>query len=567
MLVRLEIFNFAVILHAVFEPENGLNVISGETGAGKSLLVDALDLIMGGKSNKAVVRTGCDKACVEAVFEYSEMSKSQKVLLEDYLKENGIPFENNGLIISREVSSDGKSIARINGRSIILSVLRIVTSYLVDIHGQHDTQKIFDESIHCSILDNFQSQKISPLFDNYTKLLNAYKDVVLSIRKLGSSPDELNKRREYLAFAYESISKAGFRENEEDELTNERQILKQTEKTSGLLQEINQLLSDDYDSQVVSNVSSAASISSKLSALVPDSKDYSDISSRLSNISLELSSITDEISNLYESLGFNQERINTIDNRLSLLYDMKAKYGSNIEQINAFAQKAKEEIAQIDNSSDKLIELKALRKEIEEDLLVASRNLSDARHEVAKSLSSRIEEELNDLEMPSTKFEVLFANRPKDKYFSSNGTENISFIFSANPGETPKALSKIASGGEASRIMLAIKSVLSNVDNTPTLIFDEIDTGISGKASAAVALKLKSISKSHQVLCVTHTAQIAAAADSNFYLNKDIDGNSSETKVSRLNKSEQITEVSRLLSGTDATSSITLAQELVARFS
>ncbi len=560
MLVRLEITDFAIISHIVFEPENGLNVISGETGAGKSLLIDAIGLIMGNKASKNLIRHDCNKASVEAVFTLTDRESDS---VSETLNENGINVEDNQLIVLREIFQDGRSSARINGRGVNLSVLSSLINGLIDIHGQHDNQRIFDEKTHVFLLDKFGGSEVADALNEYTKILNEYKSTVLKIRDLGASPEKLQKRREYLEFAYERISDAGFKTGEEEELHLRKKNIMQASSVNECLSSAEQLLSSDADS-VKEKLFAALSA---INRLVKIDESFKDLSDRLNSCYYELESVTDEISSELNKTDFSEQELNEVDNRLSLLYDLKSKYGDSIEEINDFMKSAEKEISEIDNNGKVLDELRAERVKIEKRLLESSRKLSEIRRANASKLGNLIIKELSELEIPSARFDVEFTERSKERYFSSYGTEDIKFVFSANPGESLKPLSKIVSGGEASRIMLAVKKILSGADETATLIFDEIDTGISGAASIAVATKLKSISKKHQVLCVSHTAQIAACSDCSWFLKKESDLVSSYAYINRLDENSKITEVSRLLSGTSSEESINLAKNLIESFS
>lgn len=562
MLSRLEIKNFAIISHSVFEPQKGLNVISGETGAGKSLLIDAIGLILGDKATKTLIRTNENKAYVEAVFDFVNVNTNVIDNIKSDLESAGVEFDENSLIVTREISNDGRSNARINGRTVVLSLLKSVTSRLIDIHGQNDTQKIFDESTHLNLLDGYIGEDINVLKDEYRSTLSRYKDIVLSIKKLGSSPEQRLMRKEFLSFAVNEIKDAKLIEGEEEKLSELKAKYSNSAKIALAFEQMNELVGIN-DQSGSSKVKIASGILSKLATSF---EEYSDLSARLESISLDLDSIAEEISSEADKFDNSEAKLDEINSRISLIYSLKSKYGDSIEEINSYLENAQREIDEIDKSGDTLIKLKAERHSIESELLSLANKMSQIRHNKASELSSRIIEELVDLEMPQCEFFVEFKEHSKDKYFSINGTEDISFAFSANPGESPKPLSKIASGGEASRIMLAIKTILSEVDETGTLVFDEIDTGISGIASLKVAQKLKRISNNHQVLSVSHTAQIAAAATENFYIHKEIGNNSSETKIDNLDYEGKLKEVSRLLSGTTNSESLDLAKSLINQF-
>ena len=558
MLTSLGIKNLAIIPEAEFDPSKGLNVISGETGAGKTLLIDAISLIMGSKASKALVGNESDEAFVEAVFDLSDMKDKE---FSGLLKEYEIEPEDDTLIISRKVTREGKSSARINNKTVVLSVLKEVSSCLIDIHGQHDTQKIFDDKYHITLLDTFGAEEVGEARKVYLELLDEYKNIYSEIKKLSKSPEETARRKEYLEFAVKEITNAGFKPGEDTKL---KELKKRYQSNMALAVEINNadcmLNGSDNEMSAAAMVQSACNSYKKLSDADSAHKDIFD---RLENITLELQSIASEVASLRSGLDFSPEKMDEIDNRLSDLYSLEAKYGDSIEEINEFKESAEKELELIEKSADILKELRQKRSEVEQKLLSAAEKLTDKRRETAKTLSEAICTELKDLEMPDAVFSVDFKRRPKEKFFSLHGIDDVSFMFSANIGHEPRALSETASGGEASRIMLAIKTVLSRFDTIPTLIFDEIDTGVSGKAANGIAHKLKSISKDIQVLCVSHTAQIAAGADSNFLLSKSVKDGVTGTSCQRLKEQEVVKEVARLLSGDTADESVKLAEQLI----
>lgn len=562
MLKRLEINNFAVISHTVLEPESGFNVISGETGAGKSLLIDAIGLILGSKASKNLIRNDSDEAFVEAIFDISNIDNSDiKMLLDD----SGISYEDDILIISRKISKDGKSIARINGRTVVLALLRTVSSYLVDIHGQHDTQKIFDDSTHVSMLDSYGGEDVLVKKQEYSVLLDEYKKIVLEIRRINTMPESIEKRKEYLEFAISEIRNSNFYDGEEEELNSKRKHYKNIEKNSQVLNEVNELLNGE-DSSDYSVSDRLANAVRSLSRLKDSDSSYDSLYEKLDNISSLFDGISKEVSDSLNNTGYDSIDSQRVDDRLGLLYDLKSKYGNTISEINNFAFSAEDELKNLSDNKVRLSELKSLRVSCEKKLIEAAEQLTMVRKKKAEELSEAISRELQDLEIPNSRFHVEFTRRSKERFFSSNGIDDVVFMFSANPGEPPRNLSNTASGGEASRIMLAIKNILSECDEVPTLVFDEIDTGVSGKSSLAIAKKLSSISTNHQVLCVTHTAQLAAASNVNFLISKNVSDGVTSTTVNKLSHDEKIQEVSRLLSGTSVSESLDLAKQLCDSF-
>ena len=567
MLLRLEIRDFAVISNIVFEPSYGLNCISGETGAGKSLIVDAISLILGAKASKTLVRSGSSSCFVEACFDVTDLKNRSE--LDKILEAQGITLEEEMLMISRQIYVNGKSLARINGVSVTLQLLKDVASFLVDIHGQHDTQAIFDEKSHSGYLDSYGGDKITKLHSKYTSLLDEYKQIVTRIKGISSSPDYLDRRREYLEFVVKEITEADFKDGEEDELIETRKKLQLNETTASALSEVLSVLEGSDSSSGMGSqgaASDTAFAAKELARVASQDKSYTSLSARANAISLDLEALAADISKILDEMDYDPDLRQKTEERIGLLYDLKGKYGKDIAEINDFGAKASKELSEIDANKDLLSELKTKRIASEKELLACAEELSAARKAAGKKLSSAIVKELGDLEMPNAVFDVQFTRREKTRFFSSSGIDDIAFRFSANPGQEARALSAIVSGGEASRIMLAIKNVLSRSDNTPTLIFDEIDTGVSGKASAAIAKKLKSIAEGHQVLCVTHTAQIAAAADCNFMLTKRVVSGNTITECELLDNDSRVNEVSRLLSGGNGESSLRLAKDLIQSF-
>lgn len=561
MLVRLEIRDFAVISNIVFEPGKGLNVISGETGAGKSLIVDAIGLIMGAKASRNLIRTGSPSAFAEAVFDCSDLNDDE---FRKILSDNGIEDDDGMLIVSRTVYDSGKSVARVNGTGVTNAVLKDISAMLVDIHGQHDTQAIFDESTHVKLLDRFAGEKCVKLHKEYVKSLQEFKDLVIRIKEISSSPDYLERRRDYLEFAVNEIESAGFKDGEEEKLHDTKKKLSQNEVLFESLKNAGDLLNTETNYQ--SPVQSVNQASRELLKASQNDESLKEIAERAQALALDLDALASDVDKVLSDRNYDEGLKERTEQRIGLLYELKAKYGATIADINKFASESKAELDAIEKNKDILQELKKQRTVKEKELLDLAEKLSSERKDYAKKLEKAITKELSDLEMPDAIFEVSFVRREKAKFFSMSGIDDISFRFSANPGQQVRPLSAIVSGGEASRIMLAVKNVLSRVDLIPTLIFDEIDTGVSGKASLAIANKLKAIASDHQVLCVTHTAQIAAASDRGFVLTKKVTGGNTETVCTVLEGAGKTGEVSRLLSGSDSESSLRLAEDLIKSF-
>ncbi len=559
MLTRLEIRSFAVIDEAVFCPIDGLNVVSGETGAGKSLLIDAIGLIIGQKASKSLIRDGKDNAYVEAVFSYSNP------VVDSILCDNGIPLDDGNLIVSRTIGRDGRSIARINGSTVILSVLKDIISELVDIHGQNDTSRIFDAKYHIDMLDRFGGDKIKKLLDSYAQKLKEYKDITAEYKRVAALLSSSYTRVDYLEYAIKEITEAKFTDGEEESLISKKKAMSAQARNARMIEEARNYLCGQ-DSNGLTAASRLSEALRTIKRISESDSSYDEYISRLENLSLEVEALSFDFEKSSSDNSFSPDEAARIEKRIGLLYELQSKYGKTISEINDFAVNASSELDEIKNASDKSNRLKLKRSECEKELLEVATCLSNSRKEVAIMLAESITSELRDLEMPNAKFYVDFKKRSKDKFFNLKGIDEVTFMFSSNPGQDPSNLALTASGGEASRIMLAIKSILSNSDTVPTLIFDEIDTGVSGKASLAIAHKLHSIANAHQVLCVSHTAQLACAADGNFLIAKNTDGNNTFTSITTLNSESKVEEVSRLLSGTSNKESIELAREMISEF-
>lgn len=559
MLTRLEIKNLAVIEHAVFCPLEGLNVISGETGAGKSLLIDAIELIFGQKASKDLIRYDSASAYVEAVFDLDEKTSARiKPLLDDY----GIPLEDSMVIISRSFKEEGKSVARINGVSVVLSQLRKVSSELIDIHGQNDNSRLFDPSVHIELLDSYGGKKIKSLLDSYRNKLSEYKDITVEYSEVSKLVSTSSSEVDYLKFALKEITDASLHPHEDEELAVRKKELSALARDHSLISEANDLINGSDVSGLTASgrLEQAVRIVRKLA-----SKDdsYTDLLGRLESLSLDMEAFASDFAAKTSNGVYNEEEERKVTDRLGRIYELESKYGSSVEEVLKFADDAGKKLDEIEIAGARATELKKKMNEVKDDLLNAATKLSDERKNLAQGMSEAITEQLKDLEMPSSSFFVKFDTRSKEKYFNINGIDEVSFMFTANPGQPAMDLASTASGGEASRIMLAIKNVLSAADTIPTLIFDEIDTGVSGKASLSIAKKLRSISKAHQVLCVSHTAQLAAASDMNFLIEKNTDGNNTFTKITPLDEEGRVVEVSRLLSGNDNDESLKLASRMI----
>lgn len=559
MLIRMDISNYALIDNAVFEPRSGFTIITGETGAGKSLLIDAISALRGSRIGKDSVRTGCKKAIIEAVFDHVS-----DLVTNDELNTLGIvPEDDDTLILSREILADGKSVARMNGKLISISVLKDIGTKLVDIHGQNDQQAIFVPSMHLELLDRFGNAPVRDAIMSYSKTLSLYRTCIEEIRLLGTDPASRNRRAELLAYQIAELEEADFKIGEEEDLINQKRILTSYEKIREGLSFCYQVLDSNDESSAAAILSRMTAVLESVVRLEPALKP---VLEQYVSAALILDGVGDDLSSYIASSDHPQASLAAIEDRLDQLFRFKVKYGSTIADMQVFLEQAKEELDKITGSEKRLEELHRSRQSLEKTLMDKADAVHNVRQTAAFDLSRSIMHELSDLGMEGSTFSVSFSQRPRERFFSRTGYDEAAFMMSANPGEPEKPLARIASGGEASRIMLAIKTILASADETPTLIFDEIDAGISGKTATVVSQKLRTLSQTHQVLCVTHMAQIAAAADQHFVIRKDIEEERTHTVISELDDRQRVEEVARLLSGeTKDHASLDLAAQLIER--
>ncbi len=538
MLVSLTIQDFAIVEHASFTPGKGLNILTGETGAGKSLIIDAIGALLGHRIGRDYVRKDCDKAIIEAVFD--EISS---VIPSAVLEEYGIETEEDTLILLREISKDGRSLVRINGRVMPVSVLKSIGTYLVDIHGQHDQQTIFNSSMHLSMLDAYLGESIQPSLHVFEEKLEQYRAILNERKKYETDPQKSQQMQELLRYQIAEIEQGHFHKGEEEELVEKLRTLKQAEKRNLHLSYVLDALSVEDSESPMSALQNAASHLEELKAM---DEGFSASAEQLQSICMDLEAMYGELRK--ESLS-TTESYDEVETRLEKLRSCMVKYGGSYEGMETFLKDANERLEILSVGDTRLKQLHAERVKVEQDLLSLADKIHAIREEAAKKLSTQIVEELAFLEIPHAAFQVAFTKRPKDRFFSRTGYDEVEFLFSANPGEDMKPLAKTASGGEAARIMLAIKTIFAKADATSVLIFDEVDAGISGEAAKAVSLSMKKLANFHQVFCVTHMGQIAAAAQSHFFISKDQSGERTRTNVSKLDEEGRITEVARLLSG------------------
>lgn len=549
MLSNLQIENIAVIKSASIDFENGFNVMTGETGAGKSIVIDSLNAILGERTSRELIRSGADSASVCA--EFQNVGDNVK----NELEKLGIEKDDT-LIVSRKLTPDGKNVCRINGMPATVSMLKALGVQLVNIHGQLDNQSLLSPETHCSFIDKLagsgrELNEFKELYSLYIKKKN-------ELKSLNTDVNEKNRRLDILNYQIEEIQKADIRPGEKDELTEKLGFLRNAEKVLDLLHTAYAALNGDGEMPGAADV--AADAASKLLSAADYSSDFAETANGVNDAAMNLSAYTEELRDKIYSLDYDPNETERAEERLDVIYRLSQKYGDSEADILAYLENAEKERDALSFSDERAEQLRAETEKAYNEALAAAKKLSELRIEAGKKFSADVERELAFLDMPSVKFIV---NDSVGELYE-NGIDNIEFLLSANAGEEPKPLSKIASGGELSRIMLAIKCVLSELDDIDTLIFDEIDSGVSGRAALKIAAKMKELSKTHQVICVTHLAQIAAFADEHKLISKEEKDGRTYTCIASLDYNGRKYELARIMGGLTVTQSIlNSAEELL----
>lgn len=549
MLSNLQIENIAVIKSASIDFENGFNVMTGETGAGKSIVIDSLNAILGERTSRELIRSGADSASVCA--EFQNVGDNVK----NELEKLGIEKDDT-LIVSRKLTPDGKNVCRINGMPATVSMLKALGVQLVNIHGQLDNQSLLSPETHCSFIDKLAGSGRE--LNEFKELYSLYIKKENELKSLNTDENEKNRRLDILNYQIEEIQKADIRPGEKDELTEKLGFLRNAEKVLDLLHAAYAALNGDGEMPGAADV--AADAASKLLSAADYSSDFTETANGVNDAAMNLSAYTEELRDKIYSLDYDPNETERAEERLDVIYRLSQKYGDSEEDILAYLENAEKERDALSFSDERAEQLRAETEKAYNEALAAAKKLSEIRIEAGKKFSADVERELAFLDMPSVKFIV---NDSVGELYE-NGIDNIEFLLSANAGEEPKPLSKIASGGELSRIMLAIKCVLSELDDIDTLIFDEIDSGVSGRAALKIAAKMKELSKTHQVICVTHLAQIAAFADEHKLISKKEKDGRTYTCIASLDYNGRKYELARIMGGLTVTQSIlNSAEELL----
>ena len=537
MISTLHIKNIGIIEDLNIDFNKGLNVLTGETGAGKTLIIDSLGIISGGRFSKEMIRRGASNSFVELCMYVPNSEKS----------------EDGNIIVSREINISGKNMCKINGRMVTVNELRDFMREFIEIHGQNDNQSLLDSKKHLTYLDSYSGEKITSIKAKYINYYNEYKSIQKELKENFGDEKEKQRKIDLLQYQINEIEEANLRLNEENELEEQRKYMQNSEKISESLNIANNLIEENG----IDNISMAIRALEKIENI---DKKYETASNNLKNIYYELQEIARDISSYKDDSYFDEEQRDYIEERLDLIHSLKRKYGNTIEEILQYKTDIKEELEKIENLEEYNNNLRKQKEELEEKLNLLAEKMHEIRIKYSNKLLNDINKELEDLEMKNAKINIK-VDYIEDEFFK-NGKDIVKFYIITNIGEEEKELSKIASGGEMSRIMLAIKKVLAEFDNTPILVFDEIDTGISGKAANSVANKLETISKKHQVLCISHLPNIAAIADYNYFISKNVKEDRTRTQIKLLKETEVIEEIARISSGEVNDVTLKYAREL-----
>lgn len=542
MILALSIKNIALIEEAEIKFEDGLNILTGETGAGKSIVIDSMMLLLGGRANKDIIRNGTQKATVEGIF----LINSHRNLIHNILDEAGIEYEEDDtLIISRDITENGRNYCRVNGRIVPLSFLNKLGTYLVDILGQHEHQFLLDNSKHMSILDNFQDKDFFRIKNMIKDLLEKYNSLNNKLKEFNLDDKEKISRIDLLKYQINEIESANIKPGEEDDLIEKRNILMNSEKLFNYMNESYNLLYKGIEDNT-SIVDNLSTVLKNLDTSFRIDKKLEKLKDMVESVLYTLEDCSLQIRDYVENIDFNADNLNEIEKRLDLLNNLKRKYGRTIEEIIKYKEEKNDELLKLLNAEKEINKLNEKKEKIMAKIKELSDELHLKRRNVADFLEKKISTVLSELNMPNTIFKVDI--RKKDVP-NENGMDDVEFLISTNIGEPLKPLEKIASGGELSRIMLALKTILADFDGISTLIFDEVDTGISGKAAQAVAEKIALISRNHQVICVTHLPQITSMADAHYKITKEVNKDKTYIKIEKLNYEGKIKELSRIISG------------------
>lgn len=546
MLQELSIKNFAIISSLSLGFDAGMTVLTGETGAGKSIIIDALGLLVGGRGSNDYIRQGETKCVLEGLFYIEERTELRRVLAD-----LSIDVDDQMLILQREIFQSGKNICRVNGHLVNTTILRKIGEKLVDIHGQNEHQELMKSERHLFLLDEFGKQTIQPLLEKYRKAYQKHHDLARKLKQKEQDEQTLIQRLDMLKFQVKEIEEATLEPKEEEKLVEEREKLINYQKIAEALQHSYLLLQGQEESGSVDQVGAAMNEMLEIASL---DSEFSRIADNISNAYFLLQEAANDLSSQIDFLEMDENRLLEIEDRLHLIRQLKRKYGESVEEILQYYEKIAAELAEIEFLDSSSEQLEADCEKAYHQMAEAALQLTTARKKSAKQLEKQIIEQLKSLYLDKTQFEVRFLEKEKgESLFSEDGQDKVEFYISTNPGEPLKPLVKVVSGGELSRVMLALKTIFSQSQQLTSIIFDEVDTGVSGRVAQSIAEKIYQVSMKSQVLCITHLPQVAAVADQHYFIEKEVVDGRTETSVKPLHPAEREIEIARMLAGTEVT--------------
>ncbi|MBE4709975.1 DNA repair protein RecN [Limosilactobacillus fermentum] len=540
MLQELTIDNLAIIDHLALEFDDHMTVLTGETGAGKSIIIDAVSLLAGGRGSQEFIRKGEEKLSLQGQFEIPKLPGYVA-----QLDELGISHDDGVLIISREIHRSGRNTIRVNGTLVNAATLKQLGSGLVDIQGQNEHQLLLRPEAHLGMLDQFANAKVQPLLASYQEQYQEYRRLEAAVNQKKANEQQWAQRLDMLRYQVKEIGDADLRADEEDELIAERERLEHFQQIATTLQQVVGVLNDDEEAPVLDQV---ATIMNAAQEIAPFDPEYDDLAQSLSDAYYSLQDVSNQAGHQLDSLEFDEERLATINARLATIADLEHKYGESLADVLAYYDQIKEELTDMEAAADSGSDLEERLNAVQADLLNQGNALSQVRQTAARKLAKQVHTQLKELYMDKAVFEVNFA-KTKKPVFSATGIDQVEFYIQTNPGEAMGPLARIASGGELSRVMLALKTIFAQGEGVTSIIFDEVDTGVSGRVAQAIADKIRLIAEGSQVLCITHLPQVAAVAQHHLLIQKRVHDQRTTTSVTPLNTNQRVEELARMLAG------------------
>ncbi|CDN25043.1 DNA repair protein RecN [Limosilactobacillus fermentum] len=540
MLQELTIDNLAIIDHLALEFDDHMTVLTGETGAGKSIIIDAVSLLAGGRGSQEFIRKGEEKLSLQGQFEIPKLPGYVA-----QLDELGISHDDGVLIISREIHRSGRNTIRVNGTLVNAATLKQLGSGLVDIQGQNEHQLLLRPEAHLGMLDQFANAKVQPLLASYQEQYQEYRRLEAAVNQKKANEQQWAQRLDMLRYQVKEIGDADLRADEEDELIAERERLEHFQQIATTLQQVVGVLNDDEEAPVLDQV---ATIMNAAQEIAPFDPEYDDLAQSLSDAYYSLQDVANQAGHQLDSLEFDEERLATINARLATIADLEHKYGESLADVLAYYDQIKEELTDMEAAADSGSDLEERLNAVQADLLNQGNALSQVRQTAARKLAKQVHTQLKELYMDKAVFEVNFA-KTKKPVFSATGIDQVEFYIQTNPGEAMGPLARIASGGELSRVMLALKTIFAQGEGVTSIIFDEVDTGVSGRVAQAIADKIRLIAEGSQVLCITHLPQVAAVAQHHLLIQKRVHDQRTTTSVTPLNTNQRVEELARMLAG------------------